>query len=146
MSLSANSGSCLPACTLLHMPCLLQWSDQLPRLDSVNRFCQASSCVSALRAASIGMVLFNKVALSSYGFHHPTVLLLFQFAMCAGLTCRRTGMRVLFATTAQSQPREQCSGYLHLAGLPCVTSRDYLIHAQLHLTPGALLCCIRSCR
>ena len=40
----------------------------------------------AVRAASIGMVLFNKVALSSYGFHHPTVLLLFQFAMYASLT------------------------------------------------------------
>lgn len=37
----------------------------------------------AWRTASIGMVLFNKVALSSHGFRHPTVLLLFQFFMCA---------------------------------------------------------------
>jgi hypothetical protein len=29
------------------------------------------------------MVLFNKVALSSHGFRHPTMLLLFQFAVCA---------------------------------------------------------------
>ncbi|KAK9831369.1 hypothetical protein WJX81_006272 [Elliptochloris bilobata] len=46
-------------------------------------------------SASIGMVLFNKVALSSHGFSHPTVLLLFQFAMCVvlvlGLRLARLG-------------------------------------------------------
>ena len=97
-------------------------------------------------AASIGMVLFNKVALSSYGFHHPTVLLLFQFAMCAGLTVCRPGMQVLFALTAQSQPQEHCFVYLCLAGLPCVTSCDYLIHAQSAPPSDALLCCSGSSR
>ena len=58
---------------------------------------------SAVRAASIGMVLFNKVALSSYGFHHPTVLLLFQFAMCAGLTCQCAGRRGVLAFEACPQ-------------------------------------------
>jgi len=36
-----------------------------------------------VRAASIAMVLFNKVALSSHGFRHPALLLLLQFAVCA---------------------------------------------------------------
>ena len=38
-----------------------------------------------LRAASAGMVLLNKVALSSFGFHSPNALLLFQCSVCAAL-------------------------------------------------------------
>ena len=47
--------------------------------------CSAAITLTLSRAASAGMVLLNKAALSSFSFESPTSLLFFQCALCVVL-------------------------------------------------------------